>query len=958
MKKLTTIIIASLILMSSAYASLEPKVEHFTKSVYGAGPQNWGVAQQQNGIMYFANMNGLLSYDGLSWKLQYIPGTGNNVRSIFIDSDGSIYVGAYNEFGVFRADENGLKEYFSISSLLQGDERNFNEIWNICKTESGIIFQSYSSIMIYDGQKVTELATPVKIKYSTAINNTFYITSDTDGVYVLAGTRFMPLPNNEVLRNKTITSLIEIDEKKLLIITLKHGIYLYNDGQITQNDEEYNRILINDQAFCARKDGNILAIGTIRNGIMFINLTTNQYKTINTDNGLQNNTVLNINFDNDGNVWLGLDNGIDCVKIENPFKDIFPANKSYGMGYCSIMKGNILYLGTNQGVFAAKYKDGEIGNIEVVEGTQGQVYNLVSIDSHLFCCHHNGMYEINGTFSKKIANIEGIWTAQRLKSDPNYIIAGYYFGFILLHKEDGDWKYVGKVAGFEESSRIFEQDEQGNIWMSHGLLGVYKLTLSDDKQSFSKVAYYGRNKGFAHHEHISAFMIDSDIVFAAEDGIYRYDEKSDMMKIDRETSDNLLGDGQYYYINEDKYGRLWYLKSNRIGIAVKNREDGIFHDQIDKGFSIEHDLVYEYFRINVINEDYIVVTNEDGFTLVDLNSLDNDKLPDVYVRKIYSTKDKQTLASQYIKSSTDEPTLSVDYKTNSLGFEYSMTSLMSGKKNHVIYFTKLNGYDRDWSEPSNATTKEYFDLHEGIYTFEVKCIDSNNNESYTSYTFEIRAPWYRTIWAFLLYLVVIILIGFAIWKYTILVQKRAEAKNRRMLEEQQKQYEQEAEKKEKEIIILKNEQLESDVAHKSNELASSTMNLMRKNEVLIEVRDDINKIISNLPSNEEGKSTGRKLSKLVQSINANIEHDDDWKKFEENFDAIHGDFMRRLAEQYKGLTVSDKKLCAYLKMNLVSKEIAPLLNISVRGVEIGRYRLRKKLNLDRDTNLTDFLQNF
>ena len=165
-------------------------------------------------------------------------------------------------------------------------------------------------------------------------------------------------------------------------------------------------------------------------------------------------------------------------------------------------------------------------------------------------------------------------------------------------------------------------------------------------------------------------------------------------------------------------------------------------------------------------------------------------------------------------------------------------------------------------------------------------------------------------------------------------------------------------KKEKEIIALKNEQLSSELVYKSNELASSTMNLIRKNEVLIDIKDEISKIAGGLSNSEEGKSISKKLTRLVHSINSNIEHDDDWMKFEQNFDNIHQDFMKRLSEQYKGLTVSDKKLCAYLKMNLVSKDIAPLLNISVRGVEIGRYRLRKKLNLDRDTNLTEFLQNF
>jgi FixJ family two-component response regulator len=99
-----------------------------------------------------------------------------------------------------------------------------------------------------------------------------------------------------------------------------------------------------------------------------------------------------------------------------------------------------------------------------------------------------------------------------------------------------------------------------------------------------------------------------------------------------------------------------------------------------------------------------------------------------------------------------------------------------------------------------------------------------------------------------------------------------------------------------------------------------------------------------------------RLRKLQNRIKNNIEHDDDWKKFEENFDSVHENFLKQLSDKFPNLTKSEKKLSAYLRMNLVSKDIAPLLNISVRGVEISRYRLRQKLELPRDTNLTDFLQ--
>ena len=178
------------------------------------------------------------------------------------------------------------------------------------------------------------------------------------------------------------------------------------------------------------------------------------------------------------------------------------------------------------------------------------------------------------------------------------------------------------------------------------------------------------------------------------------------------------------------------------------------------------------------------------------------------------------------------------------------------------------------------------------------------------------------------------------------------------MQEREEVFMAENKEKEKEIIALKNQKLQYELRHKSQELASSTMNVIRKNEILSEISQKIEKIVSDLSNKDELVSTKKHLQKIQQDIKLNIERDDNWKKFEENFDMIYENYLKRLKEKYPSLTVSDKKLCAYLKMGLSSKDIAPLLDMSFRGVEMSRYRLRKKLNLTRDDNLSDFTQNF
>ncbi len=165
----------------------------------------------------------------------------------------------------------------------------------------------------------------------------------------------------------------------------------------------------------------------------------------------------------------------------------------------------------------------------------------------------------------------------------------------------------------------------------------------------------------------------------------------------------------------------------------------------------------------------------------------------------------------------------------------------------------------------------------------------------------------------------------------------------------------EAERKEQEIITLKNEQLELKVKHKSQELANTAISLAGKNEILIELKADLLKISEELNSGKELTNIRRNILVLNTKIDNNISNDDNLKKFEEHFDLVHNNFVEKISEQYPSLTINERKMCAFIKMGLSSKDIAPLLNISFRGAETLRYRLRKKFNLKQRESLTQFL---
>jgi DNA-binding CsgD family transcriptional regulator len=234
----------------------------------------------------------------------------------------------------------------------------------------------------------------------------------------------------------------------------------------------------------------------------------------------------------------------------------------------------------------------------------------------------------------------------------------------------------------------------------------------------------------------------------------------------------------------------------------------------------------------------------------------------------------------------------------------------------------------------------------------VKAKSNRGNESDAcAYSFVILPPWYQTTWAFAVYVIIFISFNYLFFKWLRKLFLRQQQKH----EEEQKQlqylHQLEIEKSEKEIIKLRNEKLEAEIGHKNKELASTAMHLVQKGELLGNVREELQRLKK--VSNGEGSSD--ELKKMLKILNEEHKMDKDWEQFALHFDNVHSDFLQILKINYPKINTHELKLSAYLRMNLSSKEIAQLENISVRGVEISRYRLRKKLQIPTETNLYDFL---
>jgi len=272
--------------------------------------------------------------------------------------------------------------------------------------------------------------------------------------------------------------------------------------------------------------------------------------------------------------------------------------------------------------------------------------------------------------------------------------------------------------------------------------------------------------------------------------------------------------------------------------------------------------------------------------------------------------------------------------------------------NNISYRYKLEGLDKVWSANTVSSQKTYNYLPHGEYTLYVEVMTKSGIKlSESSYTLEVRPPFYLSLVAKFLYLLLILLLGIVIYRYIL---RLIRVKKEKVLMEQEEIRRKEIENREQQIIALENEKLESELTVKSKELAVSTMTIIKKNEILVTIKEEVINQKDALGSQYPNKY----YDKLIRLLDENLSSEDDWAIFQTNFDRIHENFFRNLHTRFAELTSNDLRFCAYLRLNLSSKDIAHLMNISLKGVEVGRSRVRKKIGIPSTKSLTEFMIEF
>jgi ligand-binding sensor domain-containing protein/DNA-binding CsgD family transcriptional regulator len=917
-----------------------PYIKNFSKETYRHHPRNLAIAQGKTGIMYFGNGDGLLEFDSHSWNLLPMPNKSAVISLCVDEHDGTLYVGAQGEFGFIRPDSIGNISYVSLSQELPAGTPGFGDIWKIAISDGKFTAIASNMIMTRDAAHNWTIVKPLGHFFPgfAVHDRVFVFDSGKKALLEFQDNELMPLRGAEALGARQISVMVPYGERNIVIGSEDGSLFMYDGLQVVPWKTGAEEFLKANQAITGLTlpDGSIV-IGTLHNGFLVIDQNGKPLQHINSSKGLQSSSILSMLNDEAGNLWLGLENGIDFVELSSPFTSINERSGLPGTGFASVYDNNRLYLGTSHGVYYKEQSGNEDpvsgdGKYKLLENSSGQVWNLDNRFGALLLGHNNGAYTIRGNKAEKIVD-GGTWMFMRSDKYPEYLLAGGYSALSIFNKAGaGQWHFRNFCPDFRESFRIMEEDAQGNIWLSHPHKGLYRLVLHDSLRHFTTNKFYNASNGLPSDFSNYISKIGNTVVFLTMNGIYRFHAEQDRFEPDEKFVEYFAGKAVTKLI-EDARGNVWFVADHRPGLLKKTAEGfNLSEEQFGK---LEGKLVANFEHIDPIDESNVLFGTEEGFVHYDPSRHQKDKIPFfVHLRKVEDSNNEKLI---WGNAAHADGKLNLPYERNALRFTFSCTSYRDLEKNRYQYM--LVGFDRSWSEWTARTQKEYTNLPEGKYTFKVRARNDNQELSAdeANFTFRIAPPWYRTVIAYVAYVVLSIMAMVGIVKFI------ARLKERQLRQEQLK-----AERK---IVQLENEKLETEVNYKQRELASLALNITSKNEILDQIKTQVKLVGSGM--DEQGRVA---LSQIIRLIDNSIRLDNDWEKFEFYFDQVHSNFLKLLRESYPDLTISQLKLCAYLKMNLSSKEIAILMNVSVAGVEKSRYRLRKKFNLEHELMLADFIQ--
>lgn len=859
-----------------------PFIQNYTPKDYQAASQNWTIAQDNRGMMYVGNNDGILEFNGLNWRLIT---TSNKavVRSLAKDENGRIYAGALGEVGYLTPDSLGKMEYESLLPVIPKEERSFNNMWDIYIAKNAIYTVSFSGLYIFP-KDVPNSKSKVKVIHPTKdklfhrgflVNDVMYMREWEKGLMKLNGDSLEMVPGGDFFANERIYGMVPFGNDQILIATRTKGLMIYDGKQFTPWRTDLTPFLVKAEIYSARLlENKYYVITTLNAGVLILDLKGNPVQLINQAKGLLSNSIYYSFLDKNQNLWLGGESGLSMLQVGLPLT-VFDQRLGIdgGTNAIRLFKDN-LYLATNNGLYMKEWVKQENileggTSFRLMKDGSGQTWDFVELEERLYVGRFNGVMSIQGTVAREIfqgqSHIVGF---EPLKN--NKILVAGAKGLALLSHEGPKWTQIKQFKNYKSTFDQYHyllRDEEGTFWTSHENVGVFKFRLDEATDSLMNLEFCDATKyGLPSNLQIRIFKVDNRVVLATEQGIFTFDKEQNKFK--RDLLDTYMPRGQQvFFLVEDFRGNIWFQVGDKVGVLQKESEP-------EKRFSVN----YSHFAPLKGTEVYCIIPLKSGEVMMgtsegiihyqgDLNkkyASDFNAFINQVELETGLGRDSLIFAGMYrnvvgsvLSKQPQSAIKKFPFKLNSFRFGFSTPYFTLPKFIQYSYY--LEGFDQKWSEWADHKEKEYTNLSAGKYVFHLKARNVYGEISKeATYTFIVEAPWYRTIGAYIGFVLMALLILWGIiWLNTrrlrqqkeFLEQKveerTTEIRNKNEILEEQKEEivsKNDALEIQKEEITAKNtalEQQKEEITNKNTELEQQKEEMIAQAEVLKTVNREL-----------------------------------------------------------------------------------------------------------------------
>lgn len=919
-------------LLFSGPLGATPRIIPISSAAHGAANKNWAADEDERGFVYFGNDQGLLEFDGVRWRLHSLP-CASVVRSVAVASHETLFTGGFEEFGRWDRLPSGDLRYTSLVPQTDAEHPRNSDFWKIHITPRGVLFQSFTEIYLYDYRTVRRIDPGCNLLFLLRCGEQMWAQEMGGPLLRFDGDRFYPIPGSERFAQTTVRVLLEApDAGHYLVGTGTQGILLFDGQQFREWNQTLSRYLRNDELNCAiRTSRGTYLFGTIRGGVIETDEQGNILQRMSSDNLLIDNTVMALFEDSSHNIWLLSDRGPVYLIYRSATDYQLLRDWIYGSVYDAILWNGRLLLGTNQGVYCIDIPQfgasAPLEELHPIRGTEGQVWSFSLIDGRLWCCHNGGLLEILPDLSiRKVSKMGGYALRQLQLGNRNEL---FYASYYKLRRLDPQTNTLIELDTLSESIYRIEADHLQNLWLEHPTKGVYRCRLNADHTALDDLHYYGRDSLGQLPYKMQVFRVGGRAVLLGDDRFYAYDDLHDRLVPDSLLNACFRGKSDLRRIIPIAQNRYWVITGHGIYLL---HYDGYTASLTPYPDIPVRRMVYGYEHVAPLNDTTSLFCCDNGFILQHHRAATGPTTPP-------AIPTIETLAAGLNQPThsyfTEQEAPRIPYSQRSVGIRFAVREALARQ---LAFRYRLSGVDTEWSSRNTSGAVIYDRLPAGKYTFEVRAEDPFGNRSECAQIdFEVLPPWYATGWAYVGYILLSLLLFAGTWWLVLLRYRHNYLRKLRL----------------KEILSLRaaNKELKQQLELCNAEIISQSSMLVTKDELIGKIRQ----MIDDFGRKQANKSLTPLIYKINTFIDSHLDAENDWRLFLIRFEQKHSNYFRILKERYPDLTGNDLRLCACLKLRLDSKEIASLMNLTVRAVENNRYRLRKKLGLKPTQNLSDFL---